>query len=188
MRELIFQEYVTLDGYAAGPDDDLGFFDTIADHRESEEMNLELLESIDTMLLGATTYRLFADFWPTATGEAIAPVLNSLTKVVVSSTLDSAPWGDWEPATVLSGDAVELVADLKRREGRNIILWGSITLSHALLSAGLIDEVQLRVCPLVLGQGKRLFPSGGGPLGLELIEARPYAAGGVLLRYRPAAD
>jgi dihydrofolate reductase len=85
---------------------------------------------------------------------------------------------------VVSGDAVEAVAELKRQEGKDIILWGSITLFHTLLTAGLVDEVQLRVCPLLRGTGMRVFPA-GDPVGLELIEARPWAAGGVLLRYKP---
>jgi dihydrofolate reductase len=97
MRRLIFQEYVTLDGFAAGSNGELDFFDTIAAQGDADSDNLELLKSIDTMLLGATTYRLFVDFWPTSTDQGIAPVLNNLQKVVVSSTLDSAPWGEWQP-------------------------------------------------------------------------------------------
>ncbi|HEU4945603.1 MAG TPA: dihydrofolate reductase family protein [Kribbella sp.] len=186
MRRLIFQEYVTLDGYAAGPGGALDFFERVADTDDADRDNLRLLESIDTMLLGATTYRLFVDFWPTADDEVIAPVLNRLHKVVVSSTLESAPWGEWEPGTVVSGDAAEAVSDLKRQDGKDIILWGSITLFHALLAAGLVDEVQLRVCPLVLGEGMSVFPH-GVKVDLELLEARPWATGGVLLRYQPHA-
>lgn len=186
MRKLLFQEYVTLDGYAAGPNDELDFFDSIAGQGDTERENMEFLRSIDTVLLGARTYRLFAGYWPTAADELIAPVLNKMRKVVISSTLDSAPWGDWEPGTVVRGDAVKAVADLKREDGKNIVLWGSITLFHALLAAGLVDEVQLRLCPLVLGAGKSVFPL-GQPVGFELIEARPWATGGVLLRYEPVA-
>jgi dihydrofolate reductase len=181
MRQLIFQEYVTLDGYAAGPGDDLGFFETVTDQHDHD--NLELLESVDTMLLGATTYRLFVDYWPTATDE-LAPRLNRLRKVVVSSTLESAPWGSWEPGEVVT-DAVGAVSALKGEDGKNIVLWGSISLFHTLLMAGLVDEVQLRVCPVVLGAGKGVFPSGQAPLGLELIEAATWATNGVLLRYKP---
>jgi dihydrofolate reductase len=183
MRRLIFQDYVTLDGYAAGPDDELDFFDTVAEQADSD--NLELLESVDTMVLGARTYRLFIGYWPTATDDVIAPRLNRLRKVVASTTLDAAPWGDWEPAEIVT-DAVEGVAELKREDGKDIVLWGSINVFHALLTAGLVDEIQLRVCPLLLGAGRPVFPSGTAPLGLELIEARPWATGGVLLRYHPS--
>jgi dihydrofolate reductase len=180
MRPLIFQEYVSLDGFAAGPGDDLGFFDTVTGQDDRD--NLELLESVDTMLLGATTYRLFVDYWPTAT-DGLAPLLNQLRKVVVSSTLDSAPWGSWEPAEVVA-DAVEAVTALKNEDGKGIVLWGSISLFHTLLTAGLVDEVQLRVCPVVLGAGKPVFPP--SQVALDLIEAHPWATNGVVLRYRPS--
>jgi dihydrofolate reductase len=182
MRRLIFQEFVTLDGYAAGPDGSLDFFTTVTD--QDDQDNLALLESVDTMLLGATTYRLFVDYWPTAT-DPLAPRLNALRKVVVSSTLSSVPWGDWEPGEIVI-DAVAGVSALKAEDGKDIVLWGSISLFHTLLAAGLVDEVQLRVCPTVIGAGKRVFPS--GQFLLELIEAGPWATNGALLRYRPVAS
>ena len=183
---MIFQEYVTLDGYAAGPDGGLEFFDTIAEQADVD--NLALLENVDTMLLGAETYRLFAGFWPTpaSAGEEIAPKLNALRLVVVSTRLQSAPWGSYEPGMVVRD--LDGVRELKAADGKNIILWGSITLFQSLLKAGLVDEVQLRVCPLLLGSGKSAFPSGGPPVDLELVEARPWAKGGVLLRYHPASS
>jgi dihydrofolate reductase len=182
MRRLIFQEYVTLDGYAAGPDDSLDFFATLTD--QDSEDNLALFESVDTMLLGATTYRQFAEVWPTAT-HPLAPRLNALRKVVVSSTLSGAPWGDWEPGEIVT-DGVAGVAALKAEKGKGIVLWGSISLFHTLLTAGLVDEVQLVVCPTVLGAGKRVFPT--GQFSMELIDSRPWATNGVLLRYRPLAS
>ena len=185
MRRLIFQEYVTLDGYAAGPDGGLEFFDKIAG--QADDDNLALLESVDTMLLGAETYRLFVTFWPTdaSADEVIAPKLNALHLVVVSTTLESAPWGPYEPGLVVRD--IDAVRALKaEQDGKDIILWGSISLFHSLLQAGLVDEVQLRICPVLLGAGKSAFPSGNSPVDLELIEARPWAEGGVLVRYRPA--
>ncbi|WP_460665050.1 dihydrofolate reductase family protein [Kribbella swartbergensis] len=185
MRRLIFQEYVTLDGYAADPDGGLEFFETIGDDVDAD--NLALLDGIDTMLLGAETYRLFAAFWPTeaSADEVLAPKLNALRLVVVSTTLDSAPWGSYEPGLVLRD--IDQVRELKAEAGRDIILWGSITLFHSLLHAGLVDEVQLRICPVLLGAGRSAFPSGGSPVGLELIEARPWSQGGALLRYGMAS-
>ena len=185
MRRLIFQEYVTLDGYAAGPDGGLEFFDTIAGQSDTD--NLALLDNVDTMVLGAETYRLFAAFWPTAAsaGELIAEKLNALHLVVVSTTLQSAPWGAYEPGLVVRDlDAVRAIK--AEQDGKDLILWGSITLFHSLLHAGLVDEVQLRICPILLGAGKSAFPAGGQPVDLDLIEARPWAKGGVLVRYQPA--
>jgi dihydrofolate reductase len=186
MRRLIFQEYVTLDGYAAGPDGGLEFFDSIADHADDD--NLQLLESIDTMLLGAETYKLFADYWPTGASadQPVAPKLNALRLVVVSTRLVSAPWGSYQPGLVIRD--LDAVRALKAEDnGKDIILWGSITLFQSLLKAGLVDEVQLRICPILLGAGKSAFPRGESPVDLELIEARPWASGGVLVRYRPAS-
>jgi dihydrofolate reductase len=184
MRRLIFQEYVTLDGYAAGPDGGLGFFDAIASHPDDD--NLQLLESVDTMLLGAETYRLFAGYWPTeaSADQPIADKLNALRLVVVSTTLRSAPWGAYEPGLVVRD--LDAVRALKAEQsGKDIILWGSITLFQSLLRVGLVDEVQLRIAPVLLGAGRSAFPAGGSPVGLELIEARPWGAGGVLVRYVP---
>lgn len=184
MRRLIFQEYVTLDGYAAGLDGGLEFFDSIAEHTDDD--NLELLENVDTMVLGAATYRLFVGFWPTdaSDGEAIAPKLNALHLVVVSTTLDSAPWGKYDPGLVVRD--IDAVRALKAEQtGKDMILWGSISLFHSLLQAGLVDEIQLRICPVLLGEGQSAFPVGGSPVSLELIEARPWANGGVLVRYKP---
>jgi dihydrofolate reductase len=186
MRRLIFQEYVTLDGYAAGPDGGLEFFDSIG--MQPDDDNLELLDSIDTMLLGAETYRLFAGFWPTeaSAGEPIAAKLNALRLVVVSTTLQSAPWGSYEPGLVVRDlDAVRAIK--AEQTGKDIILWGSITLFQSLLRAGLVDEVQLRICPVLLGNGKSAFPTGGSPVRLDLIEARPWGTAGVMVRYQPAS-
>ena len=186
MRRLIFQEYVTLDGYAADPDGGLEFFDTIAGHDDTD--NLALLDTVDTMLLGAATYRLFVAYWPTEASETepIAAKLNALRLVVVSTTLESAPWGRYEPGLVIRD--IDGVRALKaEQEGKDIILWGSITLFHSLLQAGLVDEVQLRICPVLIGAGRSAFPVGSSPVDLELIEARPWAQGGVLVRYKPAA-
>lgn len=183
MRKLIVQEYVSADGFAAATDGNLDFFGSVRDYSEIDRDARRLLEGVDTILLGAATYRMFVEYWPTAEDQPVAPDINGIPKVVVSSTLQSAPWGEWPEATVLSGDAVELVADLKAREGENIILWGSLTLARSLLSAGLVDEVQLLVCPVALGEGQGLFPADTGEL--ELIDCHANATGLVALRYRP---
>ncbi|MFB6724485.1 dihydrofolate reductase family protein [Kribbella sp. NPDC056345] len=180
MRQLVFQEYVTLDGYAADADGEPSFFGTIGEHEAEDRATFE---RVDTMLLGAETYRLFVGLWPTLE-HPIAPLLNALRKVVVSTTLAEAPWGSYEPATVVRD--LEAVRALKAEDGKDIILWGSISLFHSLLAAGLVDEIELRVCPLLLGAGRPVFSS--QQLGLELIEARPWGETGVLQRYRPAGS
>lgn len=186
MRRLIVQELVTVDGFVAGTEGDLTFFESVSDYSEVDRDNLQILEEVDTILLGANTYRMFVDYWPTADDEMVAQAVNTLQKMVFSSTLQEAPWGEWAPAQVVADDAVGVVTDLKQQEGKDIMVWGSLSLVRSLIGAGLVDDLQLRVCPIALGRGTGLFAGEGGPLGLELAEAKPYDSGIVTLRYRPS--
>ncbi len=187
MRRVIVQELVTVDGFVAGPDGELDFFDAVEDYSEVNRDNLRILEEdVDLVLLGAATYRMFVEYWPTADHELMGHAVNTVQKTVFSSTLSEAPWGEWAPAEVVNADAVAVVTDLKQQEGKDIMVWGSLSLVRSLIGAGLVDELQLRVCPVALGSGTRLFAGGGEPLGLELAEAKPYQSGIVTLRYRPS--
>jgi dihydrofolate reductase len=181
MRKVVVQQFVTLDGYAAGPNGELDF---VAESGASAdptsgpfvEKQLAFVESVDTILLGAVTYRMFAEYWPDQTTEtqAIADALNATPKVVFSSTLESAPWGSWEPARVVSGSAAEEVRRLKDEPGKHMVVWGSLTLSDALMREGLVDEYRLQVCPVVLGSGKRLFEDGLDMQWLTHLETETY--------------
>src|SRR5689334_4334509 len=128
MRELILEEWISLDGYVTDKNGDLDFFTglTPAQNKYSDQDQLRFLENVDTILLGRKTYELFVDFWPTATTdkEAIADRLNELDKIVFSNTLETAPWGRWKEAQVIRGDAVESVRRLKSTRGKNMVLWG----------------------------------------------------------------
>jgi dihydrofolate reductase len=182
-RKVIVQELVTVDGFAAGPGGELDFFDAVPDYTEVDRDNLAALQQVDTILLGAATYRMFIEYWPTAEGEPVAKAVNTIPKLVFSSTLEAAPWGDWPEAQVVRGPAVDEVAALKERPGGDVMVWGSLSLARSLLAAGLVDEVQLRVCPIPLGAGLRLFTEETAHVGLELLEATPYSSGIVALRY-----
>ncbi|WUI00306.1 dihydrofolate reductase family protein [Spirillospora sp. NBC_00431] len=184
MRRLIVQELVTVDGFVAGPDGELDFFDSVSDYSHVDRDNLQLLEDVDTVLLGAATYRMFVQYWPTA-DETVATAVNTMPKLVFSSTLEEAPWGDWAPARVVKGDAAAKVADLKRQPGKDILVWGSLSLAGSLARAGLLDELQLRVVPVAIGDGRRLFPDDLGRRDLDLVEASPYPSGIISARYRP---
>lgn len=191
MRRLIVQEFVTIDGYAAAPDGALDFVPgpdgpTPADPQLDRDQ-LRFLDDVDTMLLGRVTYGMFAEYWPTpkSAGELIADRLNALSRVVVSRTIDRAPWGALDEATVVR-DGPEAVAALKRRPGRGIVLWGSPTLAQSLLGAGLVDECQLYVCPSALGAGKALFAPDGGLRTMRLLGTTSYPSGVTQLRYAPA--
>lgn len=153
------QEWVSLDGYASGVDDEGAIFaavDETADAR-SQEHNLRLLEDA-TVLLGRRTYEQFVQYWPTAT-EAIAGSVNAASKVVASSTLSAAPWGSHEPATVVP-DARRFVEEARRDGTGVLIVWGSLDLVAALVEHGLVDELDLFVAPVWVGEGTRLLPAG----------------------------
>ncbi|TDD39741.1 reductase [Actinomadura sp. KC06] len=184
MRRLIVQELITVDGYVAGPDGELDFFDSVSDYSHVDRDNLQILEDVDTVLLGADTYRMFVQYWPTA-DEPVANTVNTMPKLVFSSTLNEAPWGTWQPAEVVKGDAAAKVADLKRQPGKDLMLWGSLSLARSLTRAGLLDELQLRVVPVAIGSGEKLFPDDLGRLDLELIEGKLYPSGIISTRYRP---
>jgi dihydrofolate reductase len=140
------------------------------------ENQLAFVESLDVILLGAVTYRMFAAYWPEQTTEtqAIADALNATPKVVFSSTLESAPWGSWEPARIVSGSAADEVHRLKAEAGNDMVVWGSLTLSDSLMREGLVDEYRLQVCPVVLGRGKRLFEDGLPAQQLTHLETTTY--------------
>src|SRR6187549_772019 len=139
MRKLILEEWMSLDGYVADKNGGLDFFThlTPQQNKYSDLDQLTFLDSIDTILLGRKTYELFVDFWPTASTdtEVIADKLNEIPKIVFSNTLQKAPWGKWLDAKILSGNLIEEIQKLKNREGKDIVLWGSITLSQSLITA-----------------------------------------------------
>jgi dihydrofolate reductase len=191
MRKVVVQQFLTLDGYAAGPNGELDFVTesgAAADPTSGAfvENQLAFIESVDTILLGAVTYRMFAAYWPEQTTEtqAIADALNATPKVVFSSTLQSAPWGSWEPARVVSGSAAEEVRRLKAEPGKDMVVWGSLALSDSLMREGLVDEYRLQVCPVVLGRGKRLFEDGLDMQWLTRLETETYDEM-VAVRYAP---
>ena len=137
------------------------------------------------LLMGRWTYEKMASFWPTQPEDnMIRQVMTQATKYVVSNTLREPL--EWENTVVLSGDAVDAVAELKEREERNIVILGSAELIHALLPHGLIDAFLLTIHPLVVGSGKRLFPDDGSVAEFELAESKPTTTGVLITRYERA--
>ncbi len=187
MRKLILEEWISLDGYAADKNGQLDFFPSTEANKFSDQDQLKFLESVDTILLGRVTYNLFVDFWPTATldKEIIADKLNSLSKIIFSNTLTSAPWGKWPAAQVMKGNAVEEVKKLKAQQGKDMVLWGSLSLAQSLIKENLIDEYHLQICPTAVGGGKLLFPDLNAYAKLELIHSKVYDSGVVALHYQP---
>lgn len=186
MRKLIFQEFLSLDGYAADKDHETKFFEGPEFSEQSDDDLLTEMQRFDTILLGANTYKMFVDFWPTATVEeqVVADKLNSIPKIVFSKTLKKAPWGKWPEAKVVADDVVSTVKDLKAQDGKDMVLWGSISLAQDLMNANLIDEYQLRIVPVLLGSGTLLFIK-SGTHDLELTKTKSYPSGLLLAHYRP---
>jgi dihydrofolate reductase len=146
MRRLIVQEFVTLDGLAAGPNGDTDFIPAATEGDSLvAENQMRFIDTIDTIVLGRTTYELFAGYWPTATGDdkPFADKLNVIPKVVFSKTLARAPWGSFDDATITRADPREEIPRLREREGIDLVVWGSLALVHSLAQSRLVDEYQL---------------------------------------------
>ncbi len=140
----------------------------------------------DAFLFGRRTYEIFAAYWgtmPDPGSNPIAGPLNTRPKYVASTTLTEPRWTD---TTVLSGDVAAAVADLKAKPGGELQVHGSGALIRWLLDNRLVDELTLLVCPLVLGQGTRLFPDIGPDVALDVVQSRSTSNGVTIQVYRPA--
>lgn len=184
MRKLVVQQWVTVDNIAAEEDGGLSFVsgEPFSDRTDPafKASVMGFIDSVDTMILGATTYTQSKDYWPHAAEQGeYGEKLNDLTKVVASSTLVDAPWGDF-PAATVTGDPVATIRELKEQPGKDLWLWGSLTLMRSLLAAGVVDEVRMLVCPAARGRGTHLFEDRHD---LQLVEATGFGNGLVLLRY-----
>jgi dihydrofolate reductase len=186
MRKLVFQEFLSLDGYAADKDHSTKFFEDPVYSVQSDEDMLEEMQRFDTILLGATTYKMFVDFWSDADPkeQIVADKLNSIPKIVFSGTLKEAPWGKWQAATIVNSDAAGKIRELKKEKGRDMVLWGSISLAQYLMKHDLIDEYQFRIVPVILGGGTLLFKE-GEQQDLELTKSKSYDSGLLLANYQP---
>jgi dihydrofolate reductase len=187
MRKVILQEFVTLDGLAAGQNDSVDFVpaSTRGDQSFGQEQ-LKLMDNIDMILLGRVTYQMFAGYWPNVTeGEdkSFADKLNGIPKIVFSKTLDRAPWGEWEEAKIVRNSAAKEVAKLKQQPGKDMVIWGSISLAQSLINEGVIDEYRLVMCPVVLGGGRPLFLDKVDSHDLKLVEAKTFDLGVAQLKY-----
>ena len=191
MRKLVVNTFMSLDGVMqspGGPDEDptggfayggwgANYFDDEMMERVSESGPYELL-------LGRGTYEIFAAHWPHDEGP-IADQLNSTRKHVASRTLDSV---DWNNSTLITGGVAEYVAELKRQNGPEIQVHGSVGLIQTLLEHDLIDEYRLWIFPLVLGKGKRFFGAGTIPGGMKLVDSAVSKTGVTINTYERAGD
>lgn len=173
MGRIIVSDNLSLDGVMQDPAGDEGFarggwVGAIAKRPELLQLALDDAMGSDAMLMGRRTYEWFAGRWPSRTG-ALADRLNGLPKFVVSSTLRDPAWNN---TTVLGGDLLAEVADLKRRIDRDILVTASARIVRTLLEHDLVDELRLKVFPLVLGAGDRLFGETSDTKRMRLVDTR----------------
>jgi|SRR5215510_3974822 len=180
MRKLVAQTFVTLDGVMEAPDkwqfpnelfgDDAGAY------------CLASYQAAGALLLGRRTYEEFASFWPTQSDEdPFAKRINELPKYVASRTLKKL---EWRGSHLIHGDVIKAVARLKEEPGGDVFIAGSAQLVNDLTQAGLIDEYQVLLHPIVVGQGKRLFDEGVEPTLFTLAETKTFGTGIIALVYR----
>jgi dihydrofolate reductase len=193
--KLVVGTFVTQDGVMqapGGPEEDrsggfahggwiVPFFDTMMG-----QVMTEWIRRADALLLGRKTYEIFAAHWPHVTGDdPIATKFNSVRKHVASRTLERL---DWQNSTLIKGDIVARIVDLKREPGNELQVHGSGDLVQTLLRHHLVDEFRVWIFPVVLGTGKRLFASGTVPTRLKLSETRASSTGVVLHVYQSAGN
>jgi dihydrofolate reductase len=181
MRKLIFQMMVSLDGYFEGTNGDISW------HNVDDEFNeyaVGLLNRVDTLIFGRKTYEVMAAWWPTeqaVTGDpVVAERMNSLEKIVFSTTLARA---EWQNTRSFRGHPGEVMQALKKGNGGDLAIFGSSVLAAPLAEQGLIDEFRIIVKPVILGAGRSLFASVSGRLRLKLLKTKTFRSGNVLLIY-----
>jgi dihydrofolate reductase len=183
MRKLSVFNLVTLDGYFTGPNGDISWH--MVDD-EFQELANKASNSGSTLLFGRVTYQLMASFWPTAEALKMDPVvakgMNASPKIVFSRKLKSV---DWENARLAKGDLIAEVKKLKRGTGKGLTILGSGSIVAQLADAGLIDEYQILLNPVALGQGRSMFEGLSKKLPLKLVDSRIFKNGNVLLTYQP---
>jgi dihydrofolate reductase len=181
MRKIIASTYTTLDGYIDNPH----LWSMQYMNEEAQAYAMELTLGADALLLGRVTYEGMAQAWPAMGGNPYADHVNSMAKYAVSSTLAPSALTAWDNSTLIPGDdLVTEVTKLKEQPGKNILIWGCGRLTDALMEHGLLDEYRLWVCPVIRGEGQRLFRDGVAAT-LEMAGTTRFRSGSVVLTYRP---
>jgi dihydrofolate reductase len=184
MGKIVISENVSLDGVAQDPAGDEGFrhggwVGRITERPEVGKLALQEALSAGAFLLGRRSYEWFAAKWPSRSG-ALADRLNSLPKYVVSSTLDDLEWNN---STVLKGDVANQVTKLKQQIDEDIVVPGSFQLVRTLMEHDLVDELRLKIFPVVLGAGERLFGETSDKKPMRLVASRTIDDGVAVLTY-----
>ena len=189
MGRIVVSENVSLDGVIQDPAGDEGFrvggwVGKLKDRDEINKLALDDAVGAVALLLGRRSYEWFAAWFPSRSG-ALADRLNSLPKYVISSTLEHPAWND---STVLKGDVLNEVSKLKQELNGEIVVLASFQLVQMLIEHDLIDELRLRLFPIVLGAGDRLFGEISDTKSMRLVETRALGDGVAVLTYEAVRD
>jgi dihydrofolate reductase len=180
MRKLINSTYITLDGVIQDPQHwpSLGSFS-----ERGDQIQTELLLSCDLQIMGRKTYEVFAAAWPTMGGNPAGDRMNTMPKYVFSSQVNDPAW---ENTTVISGDPVSAVRELKEQDGGDIVHYGFGHLAHTLMAHGLLDELRLWLHPFFVGQGgaEALIYSDASQCRFSLTNSVTLESGIIILTYR----
>lgn len=194
---VVVNEFISLDGVVqapGGPDEDtdggFGHGGWSMPYFDPEVMGGvidEAMKPVDALVFGRRTWQVMAGAWPDRAGDPFADTMNSIKKYVASRTLTEDDL-TWDNSTLLSpDDAVGDVARLRDQDGGDLSIMGSAGFARALISAGLVDEYNLMIEPIVLGGGKRLFPDDGQARPLELVRSVTASTGVQVCTFRPAS-
>jgi dihydrofolate reductase len=182
VRKIKSNFFISLDGVVESPDKwHFPYFD--------DQMGAAVgggFATTDAMLMGRVLYEEWAAYWPEHADEPFGDVMNSMKKYVVSNSLQAA---DWQNSELISGDVAQKLSDLKAQDGGDISISGSATTVRWLLREGLLDELNLLVHPIVVGQGLgRLFPPDKPSTPLKLVSAETFTTGVLALSYGRVKD
>jgi dihydrofolate reductase len=189
MGKIVVSDNVSLDGVIQDPAGDEGFrrggwVGLIKDRPELGKLALDEALGAEALLLGRRSYEWFAARWPSRSGE-LADRLNSMPKYVVSSTREDP---DWKNSTVLKGDVVNAVSKLKQELNGEIVVAASFQLVQMLIEHDLVDELRLKIFPVVLGDGERLFGETSDKKRMRLVDARTVEGDVAFLTYEVVRD
>jgi dihydrofolate reductase len=187
--KIVISENVSLDGVIEDPAGDEGFrrggwVGLLAGREDVAKVALDEALGAEALLLGRRSYEWLAARWPSRNGE-LADRLNSLPKYVVSSTLEDP---DWNNSTVLKGDVVREVSKLKQELDGEIVVPGSFQLLRTLIEHDLVDELRLKIFPVVLGAGERLFGETSDKKPMRLVDTQTIGDGIAFLKYELTRD
>jgi dihydrofolate reductase len=188
MGRIVVTEFVSLDGVMEDPGGSEHTKNgawTFKYNRgdEGNKFKVDETNNAEAQLLGRVTYEGFAEAWPQRSGDPFSDKFNSMPKYVISQTLKKA---DWNNSTILKGNVVEEVKNLKQRLKGDILVSGSARLVQTLIANDLVDQLNLMVFPVILGTGKRLFGETSAMKPLQLAESKTVGDGIAILIYRPA--